>query len=102
MAVYRSRHALTGPLTPDRIAALDLPRTRFGRRGYEPAHVDALLCRLAHELDRQGRHLDLVEAENHRIKDALRSWQTRATRIGQEQDRVGAIAERADTCEPSP
>ncbi|MFF0466470.1 hypothetical protein ACFYPX_03370 [Micromonospora zamorensis] len=81
MTVYRSRHALTGPLTPDRIAALDLPHTRFGRRGYQPEHVQALLCRLAHELHEQSRQLDLVRAENHRIKDALRTWHTQWARL---------------------
>ncbi|MEU7917420.1 hypothetical protein [Micromonospora zamorensis] len=81
MTVYRSRHTLTGPLTPDRIAALDLPRTRLGRRGYQPEHVQALLCRLSHELHEQGRQLDLVRAENHRIKDALRTWHTQWARL---------------------
>ncbi|MEV4384133.1 hypothetical protein AB0J68_00150 [Micromonospora sp. NPDC049580] len=81
MAVYRSRHTLTGPLTPDRVAALDLPRTRLGRRGYEPEHVNALLHRLAHELHEQGRQLDLAQAENHRIKSALRTWQTHQARL---------------------
>ncbi|MET8372563.1 hypothetical protein [Micromonospora profundi] len=91
MGVYRSRHTLTGRLTSDRIAALDLPRTRLGRRGYEPEHVHALLHRLAHELDEQGRQLDLVEAENHRIKDALHAWQTHQARIRQEQGRHGEL-----------
>ncbi|WP_406077233.1 DivIVA domain-containing protein [Micromonospora sp. NBC_00858] len=76
MAVYRSRHTLTGPLTPDRIAAVALPRTRLGRRGYEPDHVHALLYRLAQELHERGRQLDLAQAENHRIKHALHTWQT--------------------------
>ncbi|MET7706973.1 hypothetical protein [Micromonospora sp. NPDC005413] len=83
MAVYRSRHTLTGALTPERVAALDLPRTRLGRRGYQPDFVHELLHRLAHELHEQGRQLDLVQAENHRIKKALRTWQTRqAGRFG--------------------
>ncbi|WP_406075332.1 hypothetical protein [Micromonospora sp. NBC_01638] len=84
MAVYRSRHALTGPLTPERVAALDLPRTRLGRRGYQPDVVNALLYRLAHELHEQGRQLDLAQAENHRVKNALRTWQTRQARIRHE------------------
>ncbi|MEU1398698.1 hypothetical protein ABZ403_21890 [Micromonospora zamorensis] len=87
MAVYRSRHTLTGPLTPERVAALDLPRTRLGRRGYQPDVVNALLHRLAYELHEQGRRLDLAEAENHRIKNALRTWQNQQTRNRHEPDR---------------
>ncbi|MEV1144998.1 DivIVA domain-containing protein [Micromonospora sp. NPDC049799] len=79
MAVYRSRNALTGPLTPDRIAGVALPRTSFCQRGYRADDVDALLHRLAHELRDRTRQLDLTRAENHRIKEALRAWQTRRT-----------------------
>ncbi|MFJ6149336.1 hypothetical protein [Micromonospora profundi] len=84
MAVYRSQHALTWPLTPDRIEAVALPRARLGRRGYEAEHVHALLHRLAHELHQQRRQLDLAQAENRRIKDALHAWQTQQARIRQE------------------
>lgn len=79
MAVYRSRHALPGPLTPDRVLDVTLPRTPFGRRGYRVDEVDALLYRLAHELRDRSRQLDLTRDENHRIKEALRTWQTRHT-----------------------
>ncbi|MEV5763608.1 DivIVA domain-containing protein [Micromonospora sp. NPDC052213] len=77
MAVYRSRHAPPGPLTPDRIIGVALPRTSLCRRGYRVDEVDALLHRLAHELRDRTRQLDLTRAENHRIKEALRTWQTR-------------------------
>ncbi|MFR9780284.1 DivIVA domain-containing protein [Micromonospora sp. MS34] len=73
MTVYRSRHALRGPLTPDRIAALRLPT---GRRGYRVDDVDALLHRLAYELRERARERDEARAENRRIKDALRRWQS--------------------------
>ncbi|MCW3839154.1 DivIVA domain-containing protein [Micromonospora yasonensis] len=73
MTVYRSRHALRGPLTPDRIAALRLPTTR---RGYRPEDVDALLHRLAFELHRRTEERDEARDENRRIKRALRSWQS--------------------------
>ncbi|MDZ5447606.1 DivIVA domain-containing protein [Micromonospora sp. 4G57] len=76
MTVYRSRHALRGPLTPDRIAALALPLTRRGRRGYQVEEVDALLHRLAFELQRRIRERDEMRAENQRIKGALRAWQS--------------------------
>ncbi|MFG3697603.1 DivIVA domain-containing protein [Micromonospora sp. NPDC047620] len=75
MAVYRSRHAQPGPLTPDRILGVALPRTSLCRRGYRVDEVDALLHRLAHELRDRTRQLDLTRAENHRIKEALRTWQ---------------------------
>ncbi|MFI7578019.1 DivIVA domain-containing protein [Micromonospora sp. NPDC049497] len=81
MAVYRSRHALAGLLTPDRIAAVELPRTRLGRRGYEPDAVHALLDRLVHELEHRAHQLDLARDENCRVKQALRTWQS---------ERVGA------------
>ncbi|SCG72842.1 DivIVA domain-containing protein [Micromonospora echinaurantiaca] len=71
MAVYRSRDALAGPLGLDRLAALALPFTRVGRRGYRPAGVDALLHRLAHELRERIRERDRALVENQRIKDAL-------------------------------
>ncbi|SBT54923.1 DivIVA domain-containing protein [Micromonospora narathiwatensis] len=82
MTVYRSRNALRGPFTPDRIAALSLPVTR---RGYRIDEVDALLHRLAFELGERTRQLTEVCAENRQIKDALRSWQSAeaARRLGE-------------------
>ncbi|MFJ8577233.1 DivIVA domain-containing protein [Micromonospora sp. NPDC093277] len=84
MTVYRSRNALRGPLTPDQVAAFALPSTRLGRRGYQVDHVDALLHRLAYELGERSRQLAEVRAENRRIKNALRSWQSTeaARRLG--------------------
>ncbi|MFU8851510.1 hypothetical protein ACNAW0_11085 [Micromonospora sp. SL1-18] len=76
MTVYRSRNALRGPLTPDRITAMPLPLSGRGRRGYQIDEVDALLHRLAFELGERSRQLGEVRAENRRIKDALRSWQS--------------------------
>ncbi|MFG1953064.1 hypothetical protein [Micromonospora sp. NPDC048830] len=76
MTVYRSRNSLRGPLTPDRITALLLPLTRVGRRGYRTGDVDALLHRLAHELRARTRERDRALAENQRIRNALRSWQS--------------------------
>ncbi|MFG3685464.1 hypothetical protein [Micromonospora sp. NPDC047740] len=76
MTVYRSRHALRGPLTPERIVAVPIPLTRRGRRGYRVDEVDALLHRLAYELRVRSRERDEARAENRRIKDALRRWQS--------------------------
>ncbi|SCL69081.1 DivIVA domain-containing protein [Micromonospora citrea] len=80
MAVYRSRNALAGPLTSSGVRELALPRTRLGRRGYRPEDVDALLHRLAHEVGERSRRLDLLEQENQRLKQALRTWQSRLGR----------------------
>ncbi|MEV0805327.1 hypothetical protein [Micromonospora sp. NPDC050200] len=76
MAVYRSRNALAGPLTPDSLATVTLPRTPPGRRGYRPGDVDALVHRLAYELHDRIRERDQALAENQRIKNALRAWQS--------------------------
>ncbi|WP_425412873.1 DivIVA domain-containing protein [Micromonospora humi] len=76
MAVYRSRHALTGPLTPGRIDAIRLPLTSRLRRGYRTEDVDAILHRLAHELAERSHQLHLAHDENRRIKTALRDWQS--------------------------
>ncbi|SCL59816.1 DivIVA domain-containing protein [Micromonospora chersina] len=73
MTVYRSRHALAGPLTPNRIAALRIPTAR---RGYRPEDVDALLHRLAFELQRRTQERDEARHEGQRIRGALRSWQS--------------------------
>ncbi|SCG43469.1 hypothetical protein [Micromonospora halophytica] len=79
MAVYRSRNALAGPLGPDGLTTVTLPRTPLGRRGYRPADVDALLHRLTHELRERTRERDRAYAENQRIKNALRTWQSART-----------------------
>ncbi|MFD6263850.1 DivIVA domain-containing protein [Micromonospora chalcea] len=75
MGVYHSRNALAGPLTADRLSAVELPRTALGRRGYRTDDVDALLHRLVHELGERTRLLDDARDENDRIKRALRAWQ---------------------------
>ncbi|MCI4064509.1 DivIVA domain-containing protein [Micromonospora sp. R77] len=77
MTVYRSRNALTGPLTPDRITELQLP---VARRGYRVEDVDALLHRLTFELAERTRQLVDQRAENRRINRALRSWQSEQAR----------------------
>ncbi|PZG16110.1 hypothetical protein C1I95_18300 [Micromonospora craterilacus] len=76
MGVYHSHNALTGPLTPDRLAAVELPRTPLGRRGYRPDDVDALLHRLAYEVGERTRQREQVLEENRRLKHALRTWQS--------------------------
>lgn len=75
MGVYRSRNAFSGPLTADRLAGVELPRTPLGRRGYRPEDVHALLHRLAYEVGERNRRLDLVQDENRRLKQARRTWQ---------------------------
>ncbi|MEU5943749.1 DivIVA domain-containing protein [Micromonospora sp. NPDC047548] len=90
MAVYRSRNALAGPLTPDRLATVALPRTPLGRRGYRAGDVDALLHRLAYELHHRIRERDQALAENQRIKNGLRAWQS------------ARLAEPPSSCPPQP
>ncbi|MDG4802675.1 hypothetical protein [Micromonospora sp. WMMD980] len=82
MAVYRSRHALAGPLTSGRIEAIELPLTSRLRRGYRVEDVDAVLHRLAYELAERSRQLGMVNAENRRIKTALRNWQSECSSVG--------------------
>ncbi|MFI5836239.1 DivIVA domain-containing protein [Micromonospora sp. NPDC051300] len=82
MAVYRSAHALVGPLTPGRVEAVELPLTSRLRRGYRTEDVDAVLHRLAYELAERSRLLGMVSAENRRIKGALRDWQTARSAAG--------------------
>ncbi|MFG1673075.1 hypothetical protein [Micromonospora sp. NPDC049282] len=86
MAVYRSRHALTGPLTPGRIEAVELPMTSRLRRGYRIEDVDAVLHRFAYELAERSRQLRLATAENRRIKTALRNWQSEMFNAGNSTD----------------
>ncbi|MEU5907756.1 DivIVA domain-containing protein [Micromonospora sp. NPDC047467] len=76
MTVYRSLGALAGPLTPSCLRDVTLPLTWYGQRGYRPDDVHALLDRLAFELGERSRQLDQAHAENERIKNALRAWQT--------------------------
>lgn len=77
MGTYRSRNSVTCPLTPDEIRALVIARTRVGRRGYRPDQVDGILARVAEETAQRCRQLDQLYAENERIKNALRTWQSR-------------------------
>ncbi|QLQ39501.1 DivIVA domain-containing protein [Micromonospora robiginosa] len=86
MAVYRSSHALVGPLTPGRVEAVELPLTSRLRRGYRTEDVDALLHRLAYELAERSRRLGMVSAENRRIKTALRNWQSERVNVGNSTD----------------
>ncbi|MEV6515473.1 hypothetical protein AB0M37_06750 [Micromonospora chalcea] len=82
MAVYRSRNALAGPLTPGRIEAIELPLSPRLRRGYRVEDVDAVLHRFAYELAERSRQLRLADAENRRIKTALRNWQSECADVG--------------------
>ncbi len=76
MATYRSRSRGTGRLNPEQIrtAALAFEWTTFGRRGYRPDDVHALLDRLAAEVITWTRQVDILQAENDRLKHALRTW----------------------------
>ncbi len=76
MGTYRSSHAIAAPLTPERIRAAVFDLTRYGRRGYRPDQVHALLDRIAAQLADADRQLVMLREENARLKHALRTWPT--------------------------
>lgn len=57
-----------------------LPGTQFGRRGYRPEEVHALLDRLAYELAEQSRD-STSYAENDRLKRAVWDWQSNLANV---------------------
>ncbi|SCL19148.1 DivIVA domain-containing protein [Micromonospora inyonensis] len=73
--LYRS--ASCAPLRPSQVRGRSFGTTRFGRRGLDPAEVDDFLHRVAGDLAGLYAALEQVREENHRIKEALRQWQTR-------------------------
>jgi DivIVA domain-containing protein len=76
--LYRS--ASCAPLRPGQVGGRSFGITRFGRRGLDPAEVDDFLHRVAGDLASLYAALEQVREENHRIKEALRQWQTRQAR----------------------
>ncbi|TDB75843.1 DivIVA domain-containing protein [Micromonospora sp. KC723] len=88
MGMYRSRNALTERLTPEQIASVRLPLAAWYQRGYRREEVDALLHRLAYELDVRERGLEEARAETQRIKRALRNWQSERAGIGAKSKRT--------------
>ena len=69
-----------------RLTSVDLRTVRFGwtlwRRGLDPEQVYGLLRRVADDLDSLTGELASARAESHRLKVALRDWQSRQARPG--------------------
>lgn len=73
----RERFTTTYPrLDPHRVRAMIFRRTSWLRRGLDPTAVYAFAARVAAELEARERDLAVVRAENIRIKNALRDWQS--------------------------
>ena len=75
---YRS--AVCPPLHPAQVRARNFRLTRFGRRGLDPADVQRFLDRVALDLARAYDTAEQARHETHRIKDALRRWQSEQAR----------------------
>ncbi|MFF5171534.1 DivIVA domain-containing protein [Micromonospora sp. NPDC000089] len=69
-------------LTGRRLHPRQVRAATFGRRwrGLDPTQVYAYLSRVADELDRLHRALDVADAEGVRIRRALRQWQSEHAR----------------------
>lgn len=81
-AVYRSssvpRRSPRGrPLWPSQVRSRRFSLVRFGRRGLDPEEVTAFLDRVAGDLAWAYAEVATLREQNKRIKDALRSWQSR-------------------------
>ncbi|GAA2717060.1 DivIVA domain-containing protein [Micromonospora olivasterospora] len=71
---YRSASCV--PLRPADVRTRRFGRTRLGRRGLDPDEVLTFLDRVAAELADAQRAAERARGETHRIKDALRRWQS--------------------------
>jgi len=65
------------PLSPDQIRHMTLSRTGLGRRGYVEHDVDLLLSRIAADIEGWIAETTAVRAENDRLKQGMREWQSR-------------------------
>ncbi|MFI6824429.1 DivIVA domain-containing protein [Micromonospora sp. NPDC050187] len=77
-APYRSRYCV--PLLPAQVRDRRFRRTRLGRRGLDPEDVQRFLDRVALELADAQEAAERARRETHRIKDALRRWQSEQAR----------------------
>ena len=72
------RHRLPRRLSADQIRSATFNRTPLGRRGFVEEEVTRFLYRLAEEIGALESRLDNAQAENTRIKSALREWQSQS------------------------
>ncbi|MFY1704603.1 MULTISPECIES: DivIVA domain-containing protein [Micromonospora] len=77
-AVYRSRNCV--PLLPTQVRQWRFGRTRFGRRGLDPAEVRRFVDRVAGELAAAQEAAERARGEAYQVKEALRRWQSEQTR----------------------
>ncbi|MFC4148227.1 DivIVA domain-containing protein [Micromonospora mangrovi] len=75
---YRSASSV--PLHPKQVCRRSFQWTRLGRRGLDPADVQAFLDRVAGDLAAAYDAADRARRETERIKDALRRWQPEQAR----------------------
>jgi DivIVA domain-containing protein len=78
-AEVTGRHRLPRRLSADQIRSAAFNRTPLGRRGFSEEEVTRFLYRLAEEVGALESELANAEAENARIKAALRDWQSHST-----------------------
>lgn len=83
-APTRYRATAHRPLWPSQVRQQRFPLTRFGRRGLDPQEVQEFLSRVAGDLAAAYDALAQSRDETHRVKEALRRWQSeQATRRNQ-------------------
>jgi DivIVA domain-containing protein len=68
---YRARR-----ISPEQIRSATFSRTTFGRRGISEDEVLRFLHRVAGDVNGIEDELAMARAENARLKDALRQWQS--------------------------
>jgi DivIVA domain-containing protein len=64
-------------LGPRQIRNARFTESRFGRRGLDPGEVRRFLARVAAEVADLQAEVTRVREESHRIKEAMRRWQSR-------------------------
>jgi DivIVA domain-containing protein len=83
-------------MTPEQVRATRFARSQLGRRGYNEDDVNQFAHRLAEELAARDAEVVRLIDENHRLKQAMRQWQSE--RIDQP-DVVVAERVNAETAE---
>jgi DivIVA domain-containing protein len=63
-------------LTPEQIRTSTFTRSPLGRRGFNEDEVNAFTHRLAEELAARDAEVVRLIDENHRLKQAMRDWQS--------------------------
>lgn len=77
------RSAAYRPIRPWQVRNQRFRPAGVATRGLDPVEVGAFLDRVAHDLGILYAELDRTWEQNHRIKEALRRWQTTQAMISQ-------------------